>query len=210
MVFPVVMSGCESWTVKKAECRRIDAFELWCWRRLLRVPWNEMAGWHHWLNGREFEWIPGVGDGQGGLEYCDSWGGKELDTAERLNWAKSCYLKILCCGSGLGKTFTTLKHSFDLLWVTYWKSIQMPSKEERVGLFLPSSGVCVRAFSIPFHFNKTFAARSSEWLKSCLGPHSEVFSFGNHKSDTIHHKLPISWTDLKNIISMIINYGQLN
>ena len=40
MVFPVVMCGCESWTVKKAESRRIDAFELWCWRRLLRVPWT--------------------------------------------------------------------------------------------------------------------------------------------------------------------------
>ena len=40
MIFPVVMFGCESWTVKKAECRRIDAFELWCWRRLLRVPWT--------------------------------------------------------------------------------------------------------------------------------------------------------------------------
>ena len=40
MVFPVVMYGCESWTVKKAECRRIDAFELWCWRRLLRVRWT--------------------------------------------------------------------------------------------------------------------------------------------------------------------------
>ena len=40
MVFPVVMYGCESWTVKKAECRRIDDFELWCWRRLLRVPWT--------------------------------------------------------------------------------------------------------------------------------------------------------------------------
>ena len=40
MVFPVVMYGCESWTVKKAECQRIDAFELWCWRRLLRVPWT--------------------------------------------------------------------------------------------------------------------------------------------------------------------------
>ena len=39
MVFPVVMYGCESWTIKKAECQRIDAFELWCWRRLLRVPW---------------------------------------------------------------------------------------------------------------------------------------------------------------------------
>ena len=41
MVFPVVMNGCESWTIKKAECQRSDAFELWCWRRLLRVPWTE-------------------------------------------------------------------------------------------------------------------------------------------------------------------------
>ena len=40
MVFPVVMDGCESWTIKKAECQRIDASELWCWRRLLRVPWT--------------------------------------------------------------------------------------------------------------------------------------------------------------------------
>ena len=40
VVFPVVMYGCKSWTIKKAECRRIDAFELWCWKRLLRVPWN--------------------------------------------------------------------------------------------------------------------------------------------------------------------------
>ena len=40
MVFPIVMYGCKSWTIKKAECRRNDAFELWCWRRLLRVPWN--------------------------------------------------------------------------------------------------------------------------------------------------------------------------
>ena len=115
MVFPVVMYGCESWTIKEAECKRIDAFELWCWRRLLRVPWtarrsnqsilkeisprislegmmlklklqyfghlmrrvdslekpvmlggiwgqeekgtteDEMAGWHHRLNGHEFE-----------------------------------------------------------------------------------------------------------------------------------------------------------
>ena len=40
MVFPVVMYGCENWTIKKAECQRIDAFELWCWRRLLRIPWT--------------------------------------------------------------------------------------------------------------------------------------------------------------------------
>ena len=44
MVFPVVMYGCEVWTIKKAECRRTDAFELWCWRRLLRVPWSLSPG----------------------------------------------------------------------------------------------------------------------------------------------------------------------
>ena len=43
LVFPVVMYGCESWTIKKAESQRIDAFELWCWRRLLRVPWTAMS-----------------------------------------------------------------------------------------------------------------------------------------------------------------------
>ena len=152
MVFPVVMYGCDSWTVMKAECWRIDAFELWCWRRLLRVPWtarrsnqpilkeispgcsdakaetpirwlphakswligkdsdagrdwrqeekgtteDEMAGWHHWLEGGEFEWTPGVGDEQGGLACCDSWGRKESDRTEWLNWTelKISYLLI--------------------------------------------------------------------------------------------------------------------
>ena len=158
MVFPVVMYGCESWTVKKAEHRRIDAFELWCLRRLLRVPltarrsnqsilkeispgWSlegmmlklklqyfghlmrrvdplektdvgrdwgqeekgmtedEMTSsvrvWHHWLDGCEFEWTPGVDDGQGGLAYYNSWGHKESDTTERLNWTElnSAYLR---------------------------------------------------------------------------------------------------------------------
>ena len=51
MVFPVVMYGCESWTVKKAECQRIDAFELWCWRRLLRIPWTavHLKGDQSWV-----------------------------------------------------------------------------------------------------------------------------------------------------------------
>ena len=49
---------------------------------------DEMAGWHHRLDGREFEWTPGVGDGQGGLACCDSWGRKESDTTERLNWTE--------------------------------------------------------------------------------------------------------------------------
>ena len=49
---------------------------------------DEMAGWHHWLDGHEFKWTPGVGDGQGGLACCDSWGRKESDTTERLNWTE--------------------------------------------------------------------------------------------------------------------------
>ena len=49
---------------------------------------DEMAGWHHWLNGHEFESTPGVGDGQGGLACCDSWGLKESDTTEQLNWTE--------------------------------------------------------------------------------------------------------------------------
>ena len=59
---------------------------------------DEMAGWHHWFDGRESEWTPGVGDGQGGLACCDSWGRKESDTAELLNWtelkeAKDLYIE---------------------------------------------------------------------------------------------------------------------
>ena len=49
---------------------------------------DEMAGWHHWLDGRESEWTLGAGDGQGGLACCDSWGLKESDTIERLNWTE--------------------------------------------------------------------------------------------------------------------------
>ena len=56
---------------------------------------DEMAGWHHWLNGRESEWTPGVGDGQGGLACCDSWGGKESETtATELNWTELKHLDL--------------------------------------------------------------------------------------------------------------------
>ena len=54
---------------------------------------EEMAGWHHWLDGRESEWTPGVGDGQGGLACCDSWGHKELDMTEWLNWTEAILLQ---------------------------------------------------------------------------------------------------------------------
>ena len=147
MAFPIVMYERECWT--------IDAFELWCWRRLLRVPWtarrsnqsilkeispeysleglmlklklqyfghlmwrtwltgkdtdagkdwkweekgtteDEMAGWYHWLDGRESEWTPGVGDGQGGLACCSSWGHKGSDTTEQLNWTQLSWWSYL-------------------------------------------------------------------------------------------------------------------
>ena len=54
---------------------------------------DEMAGWHHWLDGHESEWTPGVGDGQGGLACCDSWGRRELDMTERLNWTEMSVVK---------------------------------------------------------------------------------------------------------------------
>ena len=134
------MCGCESWTINKAEHQRTDAFELWCWRRFLRVPWtarrsnqsiikeidpesslkgfmlklklkffgylmqrtnsfentlmlgkieagevsdeDEMVGWHHRLDGHEFEQAPGVGDGQGSLVFCSLWG----HMTEWMNW----------------------------------------------------------------------------------------------------------------------------
>ena len=145
MVFPVVMYGCESWTIKKVEHQRIDAFELWCWRRLLRVLWtarrsnqsilkeispehslkglmlklklqyfdhlkwrtdslgktlilekiegsgeglteDEMAGWHHRLDGREAGQALGLDVKQGSLVCCSLWRPKESDTIEQLNW----------------------------------------------------------------------------------------------------------------------------
>ena len=85
--------------------QRVDSLE----KTLMRRNWgqeekgtteNEMAGWHHWLNGRESEWTLGVGDGQGGLACYDSWGRKELDTTEQLNWSEL----IERCGQGLDRT----------------------------------------------------------------------------------------------------------
>ena len=95
MVFPVIMYGCESWTVKKAERRRIDAFELWCWRRPLRVPWTarrsnqsiliHSKGDQSWVfigrTNAEAETL-GVGGGQEGLACCSPWSHKESDTTE--------------------------------------------------------------------------------------------------------------------------------
>ena len=59
---------------------------------------DEMAVWHHWLDGCESEWTPGVGDGQGGLVCCDSWGRKESDTTEQLNWTEPSFPTVPCLG----------------------------------------------------------------------------------------------------------------
>ena len=66
------------------------------WRREEKgMTEDEMAGWHHWLDGHEFEWTLGVGDGQGGLACCDSWGCKESDTTERLNWTELAWINSI-------------------------------------------------------------------------------------------------------------------
>ena len=90
MVFPVVMYGCESWTVKKAECQRIDAFELWCWRRLLRVPCTARRSSQSILK----EINPGIS----WREWCWSWNSSTLATSceELTHW------KRLWCWEGLG------------------------------------------------------------------------------------------------------------
>jgi len=77
------------------------------------MPEDEMAGWHHWLDGRESELTPGVGDGQGGLACCDSWGREESDTTERLNWTENICLmnaQIENC-LNYGKPWSRFVHS---------------------------------------------------------------------------------------------------
>ena len=80
---------------------------LWCWEGLgaggegddreeKGTTEDEVAGWHHWLDGHESEWTPEVGDGQGGLACCDSWGCKESDTTERLNWLLNWWCGSVC------------------------------------------------------------------------------------------------------------------
>ena len=78
-----------------------DAGKDWRWKERETAIEDEMAVWHHQLDGREFEWTPGVGDGQGGLACCDSWGRKESDTTEQLNWTELndpknwCFLTVM-------------------------------------------------------------------------------------------------------------------
>ena len=92
MVFPVVMYGCESWTVKKAECQKIDAFELWCWKRLLRVPWTA---------GRSNQSILKISHWK---DWCWSWNSSTLATScWELTHVKSQLIELThWCWEGLG------------------------------------------------------------------------------------------------------------
>ena len=89
----------------------------------------EMAGWHHWLDGRESEWTPGVGDGQGGLACCDSWGCKESDTTEWLNWTVKCVKSLRC--AWLFETLWTIACQAPL-------SMEFSRQEYLSGLLFPS------------------------------------------------------------------------
>ena len=82
--------------------QRADSFEKKSWGQEKGMTEDEMAGWHHWLSGHGFGWTLGVGDGQGGLACCGSWGRKELDTTEQLNWTElrdisGCHKRRGCC-----------------------------------------------------------------------------------------------------------------
>ena len=82
---------------------------------------DEMDGWHHWLDGHEFKWTPGVGDGQGGLACCNSWGCKESDTTERLNWTEkqASWIKEKYTFVILIRYFKILLHRFCLILHCY-------------------------------------------------------------------------------------------
>ena len=109
MVFPVVMYGCESWTIKKAECQRIDAFELWCWRRLLRVPGTARRSNQSILK----ETSPGVH----WKDWCWSWNSNILPTwCKELTYLKRpwCWEKLKAGGEGDDRGWDGWMHSMEM------------------------------------------------------------------------------------------------
>ena len=103
---------------------------------------DEMFGWHHRLNGREFEWTPGAGDGQGGLACCSSWGHKESDTTERLNWTE---LNMTVFNLDCGPYFSSLSPC----WF-HWLPFSFPYVPCILALFpLPSHYHNRRSFALP-------------------------------------------------------------
>ena len=130
MVFPIVMYECESWTTQKAECQRIDAFELWCWRRLLRVPWTERSPSYRKLV-LNIHW----------KDWCWSWNSNTLATwCEELTHLKRpwCWERLKAGGEGDDRGWVDWIAS-PTLWTWVWINPRSWWWTERPGV-LPSMG----------------------------------------------------------------------
>ena len=134
----------------------------------------EMAGWHHWLYGLESEWTPGVGDGQGGLACCDSWGCKELDMTEWLNWTKLISSEEILVKESRGSP----------LWCSSGKSRYRKDKEDR-----PKESHCG---TLP-HFSSLFFW-ILEAVDSVIWPRARSQSW-----ETLE-----SWSSIINLISSFV------
>jgi len=140
---------------------------------------DEMARWHHWPDGREFEWTPRVGDGQGGLPWCDSWGHKESDTTERLNWTDCA--GFCCISQGINHGVHLLTPSQTSLPFT---TCPIPLGCHKHQVELPVSH---NKFSLAIYFayGNVYVSILLIWL--------------------VHHRwkdIPCSWTGRMNIMKM--------
>ena len=153
---------------------------------------DEMAGWHHWLDGHESEWTPGV-DGQGGLVCCDSWGCKESDTTERLNWTESLVSCIICKYSPpfhrlsfhfvKGFLFCAKAFKFNLILFVYFCSYLFFLRRltQKILLwFMSKSALPVKNFCSLFTLSThTHSRPMVEWKKKYM---SRQIGYNNFKS----------------------------
>ena len=99
---------------------------------------DEMAGWHHWLDGRESEWTPGVGDGQGGLACCNSWGCKESDMTEQLNWTELNWhhrlaaMNVACSSLPLSLEYCSQQNGSVVTWESCYPILQVAMANDRL------------------------------------------------------------------------------
>ena len=127
---------------------------------------DEMFGWHHWLDGREFEWTPGIGDGQEGLAFCDSWGRKELDRTERLNWTEltepSLGWPLSIC-----KDYSSWENQLHGIWILRTLNSQWWFMEPPVFKKKPFAN---------FRSNLRLVQKATYWTTRCLPPHHQQAS----------------------------------
>ena len=142
---------------------------------------DEMAGWYHWLDGRESGWTPGVGDGQGGLVCCDSWGCKELDMTERLNWTELNWGQILLVWITLTIWELTLTFNFVVV-VQLCSDSLWPHGLQHARLPCPSLFPRVCSNSCPM----------SWWCHLTISSSVVTFSFS-------HFFSPLAWGFLKSL-----------